>query len=50
MDFQAQMAVTVTEQLKRKTYGEQTLRSQLLREPDPNWSCVLQEVPTQIWT
>ena len=28
----------------------QSLRAELLRDPVPNWSWVLQEVPAQIWS
>ena len=29
--------------------GERTLRAEHLRDPVPNWTCILQEVPAQIW-
>ena len=58
-DFHAQMAVTMGEQFKGKVDispylwcnsldEEQSLRAELVRDPVPNWSWVLQEVPAQI--
>ena len=54
------MGVTVEEQLKGKKdispcplynslVGKRTLQVELLRDPVPNESWVLQEVPAQIW-
>ena len=59
VDFHAQMAVTMGEQFKGKMDispcllcnaldEEQTLLAILLRDPVPNWSWMLPEVPAHI--